>query len=31
MTEADVFHAMDVERSVVRTSLMRATIHLVSA
>lgn len=29
--EADVFHAMDVERSVVRTSLMRATIHLVDA
>lgn len=31
VTEADVFHAMDVERSVVRTSLMRATIHLVHA
>jgi hypothetical protein len=31
VTEADVFHAMDVERSVVRTSLMRATIHLVAA
>jgi Winged helix DNA-binding domain len=31
VTEADVFHAMDVERSVVRTSLMRATIHLVDA
>ncbi|MDT4979361.1 MAG: hypothetical protein QOG07_1240 [Pseudonocardiales bacterium] len=31
VTEADVVHAMDVERSVVRTSLMRATIHLVSA
>ncbi|PZS20591.1 MAG: winged helix DNA-binding domain-containing protein [Pseudonocardiales bacterium] len=31
LTEADVLHAMDVERSVVRTSLMRATIHLVDA
>jgi Winged helix DNA-binding domain len=31
LTEADVVHAMDVERSVVRTSLMRATIHLVDA
>lgn len=31
VTEADVFHAMDVGRSVVRTSLMRATIHLVHA
>ena len=31
LTEADVFRAMDVERSVVRTSLMRATIHLVDA
>jgi hypothetical protein len=31
VTEADVVHAIDVERSVVRTSLMRATIHLVDA
>jgi hypothetical protein len=31
LTEADVFRATDVERSVVRTSLMRATIHLVDA
>jgi hypothetical protein len=31
LTEADVFHATDVEHSVVRTSLMRATIHLVDA
>ncbi|MDQ2750091.1 MAG: winged helix DNA-binding domain-containing protein, partial [Actinomycetota bacterium] len=31
VTEADVFHAMDVEHSVVRASLMRATIHLVDA
>jgi hypothetical protein len=31
VTEADVFRAMDVDRTVVRTSLMRATIHLVDA
>jgi hypothetical protein len=31
ITEADVRHAMDVERSVVRSSLMRATIRLVAA
>lgn len=31
LTEADVLRAIDVDRSVVRTWLMRATIHLVPA
>ena len=31
LTDADVRRATDVERTVVKTSLMRATIHLVSA
>lgn len=31
VTDADVIRAIDVDRSVVRTSLMRATIHLVDA
>jgi hypothetical protein len=31
LTDADVAHALDVERSVVRTWLMRGTIHLVAA
>ena len=31
LTEADVLRAIEVERSVVRTWLMRATIHLVAA
>jgi hypothetical protein len=31
LTEAEVLHALDVERSIVRTWLMRGTIHLVTA
>lgn len=31
LTDAGVLHAIDVERSLVRTWLMRATIHLVAA
>jgi hypothetical protein len=31
VTDADVLHAHDVERSIVRTWLMRGTIHLVAA
>jgi hypothetical protein len=29
LTDADVLHAIEVEHSIVRTSLLRATIHLV--
>ena len=31
VTEADVLHALEIERSIVRTWLMRGTIHLVAA
>jgi hypothetical protein len=30
-TDADVLHALDVERSIARTSLLRGTIHLVDS